>query len=231
MSKKQILNLRKKYEKHKKFLEEITPVDKNIKKQQDLLKRLNDKTTRSKKTIKQNITTKVEEKTEKKNIDKNEFNSIEQENNYILKVSPDEQYFSKNYERPPIPEIPAKLFNINKAKICIKPYYILPPEKLDFDYNPEGDDSDNETDTEFNVSFKGIKYDIKKLINNNKTIIEEEKLIGYKIYVYNIFFRIEYRNPSIGIILKLINICLEFLCVLHILLFNCNSCFFKLSGT
>ena len=186
--KKQILNLRKKYEKHKKFLEEITPVDKNIKKQQDLLKRLNDKTTRSKKTIKQNITTKVEEKTEIKNIDKNEFNSIEQENNYILKVSPDEQYFSKNYERPPIPEIPAKLFNINKAKICIKPYYILPPEKLDFDYNPEGDDSDNEIDTEFNVSFKGIKYDIKKIINNNKTIIEEEKLIGYKIYVYNIFF-------------------------------------------
>ena len=186
--KNQILNLRKKYEKHKKFLEEIIPVDKNLKKKQDLLKRLNDKKTRSTKSIQQNTALNVEEKTDNKNIDKNEFNSIEEENKYILQISPDEQYFSKNYTRPPLPEIPAKLFNINKAKICIKPYYILPPEKLDFDYNPDADDSDNEIDTEFNVSFKGIKYDVSRIINNKKTIIEEYNLVGYKIYVYNIFF-------------------------------------------
>ena len=186
--KKQILNLRKKYEKHKKFLEEITPLDENTKKKQDLIKRLNDKTGRSSKTIKKNISSNPEEKTETKNIDKSEFNSIEEENNYILKVSPDEQYFSKKYTRPPLPELPAKLFNINKVKLCIKPYYILPPEKLDFDYNPDGDDSDNEIDTEFNVSLKGVKYDVRRIIYNKKTIIEEEKLMGYKIYVYNMFF-------------------------------------------
>ena len=183
--KNQILNLRKKYEKHKKFLEDIAPLDKNSKKKEDLIKRLNDKTTRSSKSIrKEKATAKIQEE---KSQEKIESSSIEVENKYILKVTSDEQYFSKNYVRPPIPEHPAKLFNINKSKICIKPYYILPPEKLDFDYNPDADYSDNEIDTEFNVSFKGVKYDVRKIISNKKTIIEEEKLTGYKISVYNIF--------------------------------------------
>ena len=49
--KKEILKLRKKYEKHKKFLEELQPLDKKKKQKEDLLKRLNDKTSRSSKSI------------------------------------------------------------------------------------------------------------------------------------------------------------------------------------
>ena len=179
--KKLIFKLRKKYEKRKKFLEDLQPEDNKNKRKEEFLKRLNDKTSRSSKSFfNKNIP-------ESKILETKEFNIKEDENNFILKVTSDELYFSKKYIRPPIPEHPAKLFNIYKSKICLKPYYILPPEKIDFDYNPEPDDSENELDTEYNVSFKGVKNDVKKIILNKKTIIEEEKLIGYKITVYNIF--------------------------------------------
>ena len=178
-----ILKLRKKYEKHKKFLEDLQPMDKRAKRKEEILKRLNEKTSKSNKSISDNNTVDADSKiTETK-----EFKKIEEETSFILKVTSDELYFSKKYIRPPIPEHPAKLFNIHKAKICIKPYYILPPEKIDYNYNPDIDDSDNELDTEFNVSLKGIKYDVKKIISNKRTIIEEEKLNGYKINVYNMF--------------------------------------------
>ena len=176
--KKLIYQLRKKYEKHKKFLENLQPLDKKSRKKEEFIKRLNDKTSRSSKSLLE---------TESKITETKEFNKIEEENSFILKVTSDEQYFSKKYVRPPIPEHPAKLFNIHKSKIIIKPYYILPPEKIDYDYNPDIDDSENELDTEFNVSLKGIKSDVKKIILNKRTLIEEEKLKGYKINIYNIF--------------------------------------------
>ena len=176
--KKLIYQLRKKYEKHKKFLENLQPLDKKSRKKEEFIKRLNDKTSRSSKSLLE---------TESKITETKEFNKIEEENSFILKVTSDEQYFSKKYVRPPIPEHPAKLFNIHKSKIIIKPYYILPPEKIDYDYNPDIDDSENELDTEFNISLKGIKSDVKKIVLNKRTLIEEEKLKGYKINIYNIF--------------------------------------------
>ena len=72
-------------------------------------------------------------------------------NGYILPVTTEEIFFSKDYSRPPIPEHPSKLFNVHKSKICIKPFYILPAEKMSYDYNPD-DDSDNECDNDLNVS-------------------------------------------------------------------------------
>ena len=174
-----IFKLRKKYEKHKKFLEEIQPL--KGKKREEILKRLNEKTTRSIKSQTDN------NYLESKSSETKEINKIEDENKFILRVTTSELYFSKNYVRPPIPEHPAKLFNIHKSKICVKPYYILPPEKIDYDYNPDVDDSENEFDTELNLSFKGVKYDVKKIILNKRTTIEEEKLRGYKISVYNLF--------------------------------------------
>ena len=178
----QIFELRKKYEKKKKYLEDIQLQQiKKKKKEEELIKRLNEKTTRSTKSLLDNIITEIKTPEVKEN------NKLEDENNFILKVTSEELYFSKDYIRPPIPEHPTKLFNIHKSKILIKPYYILPPEKIDYDYNPDADDSDNELDTEINVSFKGIKYDVQKIILNKKTIIEEEKLNGFKIFVYNIF--------------------------------------------
>ena len=182
--KKEILKLRKKYEKHKKFLEELQPLDKKKKQKEDLLKRLNDKTSRSSKSI---LNKNIIQQSKSPEIDNDIKKIIEDETGFILKVTNDEQYFSKKYVRPPIPEHPTKLYNIHKSKICIKPYYILPPEKFDFDYNPDVDDSENEVDTEFNFSLKGIKNDVKKIISNKKTILEEDKLNGFKIYYYNLF--------------------------------------------
>ena len=176
--KKLIFQLRKKYEKHKKFLENLQSIDNKNRKKEEFLKRLNDKTSRSSKSLLE---------TDSKITETKEFNKLEEENSFILKVTSDEQYFSKKYIRPPIPEHPAKLFNIHKSKLIIKPYYIMPPEKIDFDYNPDADDSENELDTEFNVSLKGIKSDVKKIVLNKRTLIEEEKIKGYKINIYNIF--------------------------------------------
>jgi len=176
--KKLIFQLRKKYEKHKKFLENLQSIDNKNRKKEEFLKRLNDKTSRSSKSLLE---------TDSKITETKEFNKLEEENSFILKVTSDEQYFSKKYIRPPIPEHPAKLFNIHKSKLIIKPYYIMPPEKIDFDYNPDADDSENELDTEFNVSLKGIKSDVKNIILNKRTLIEEEKIKGYKINIYNIF--------------------------------------------
>ena len=141
--KKEILKLRKKYEKHKKFLEELQPLDKKKKQKEDLLKRLNDKTSRSSKSI---LNKNIIQQSKSPEIDNDIKKIIEDETGFILKVTNDEQYFSKKYVRPPIPEHPTKLYNIHKSKICIKPYYILPPEKFDFDYNPDVDDSENEVE-------------------------------------------------------------------------------------
>ena len=187
--KKLIFKLRKKYEKEKKILDMIKVVDKKTKRREELLKRLLNKSLRKKKLLSENDNNKTQPKSPEKKEDEKieELEDSKDNNNFILKVTTEEQFYSKKYTRPPIPELPGKIFNINNTKICIKPYYILSAEKIDFNYNPEIDDSENEYDTELNISFKGIKNDVKKIISNKKPIIELEKLKNYRISICNIF--------------------------------------------
>ena len=174
--KNQILKLRNKYEKKKKFLEKLQEINEEITKN-DKNKLSDDKT----KTTISNANAKSISKSKEKN---KKINEIE---NYIMRITSEELFLTKDYVRPPIPEHPTKLFNIHKSKICVKPFYILPAEKISYDYTSNEEDSDNELDNDLKVSFKGLKNDIKKILNNKKTIIEEEQLNGYKISIYNIF--------------------------------------------
>ena len=117
-----------------------------------------------------------------------------------MEVRTEELVFNKDYECSPIPEHPSVLFNIHKAKICIKPFFILPPEKISYDYSPNEDDTDNELDNDLKLSFKGIKNDIKTKLYNKKTIIDEDQLYG-KEYQYIISFYL-YMIWAILILLK-----------------------------
>ena len=173
--KKQILEIRKKYEKQKKFIEMLHGIDEEINKSQEKYSQKKDKIKKSFSNT--NIFSSSQSK-DKKIIKREEDN-----NNFIMKVTSDNLYFSKKYIRPPIPEHPSKLFNVQKTKICVKPFYILPAEKIIYDYNPSEDDSDIES----NLSLKGIKNDIHKIINNKKAVIEVDQLNGYNISIYNIF--------------------------------------------
>ena len=172
--KMQILKLRKRYEKKKNYL--------------NSLKEINDEMA---KIDKKNKVKDDKERSTTSNIINNKFSKISEknitfkDNDYMMQVTSEELHFSKDYIRPPIPEHPSKLFNVHKTKICVKPFFILPPEKVSYDYFPAEEDSEYEIDNHFNFSFKGLKNDIKKIINNKKTIIEE--LPGYKISLYNIF--------------------------------------------
>ena len=177
MYKKQILKLRKKYEKKKKYLEMLQEMNDEMAKI-NIKNKLKDDKTRS--TI-SNINSKSISKSPEKKKKKLE------KDNYIMEVTTEELFFNKDYIRPPIPEHPSILFNIHKSKICIKPFFILPAEKISYDYTPNEDDTDNELDNDLKLSFKGIKNDIKNIINNKKTIIEDDKLYGYRISIYNIF--------------------------------------------
>ena len=95
---------------------------------------------------------------------------------------------SKIYHRPPVPEYPSKLFNVYKTKMIIKPYFISPAEVLPYDSVPKDDeDSDYEFEKEHKITMKGIKNDIGKIMNIKKTIIEDEKINGYKINIYYMF--------------------------------------------
>ena len=95
---------------------------------------------------------------------------------------------SKIYHRPPVPEYPSKLFNVYKTKMIFKPYFISPAEELPYDSVPKDDeDSDYEFEKEHKLTMKGIKNDIQKIMNIKKTVIEYEKINGYKINVYYIF--------------------------------------------
>ena len=170
--KEQILRIRRLYEKQKKYLEMLKEMSKEFIK--------NEYKNKSKYLNKDNKSLSKGQEKKYKKIEKNN-------NSFIMKVSSEELFFSKDYIRPPIPEHPSKLFNIHKSKICIKPFYILPAEKISYDYNPTEDDSDNDIDNELNIYSKGIKNDIKRLLNDRKTIIEKDRLNGYKITIYNIF--------------------------------------------
>ena len=118
-------------------------------------------------------------------------NDVEGKKNlFLMKSLIKNQILTRRYHRPPIPEHPAKLFNINKSKIIFKPYYIFPAEEIpDYYSSYEDNDSDIiiEGDTKF--SLKGINNDINEKLNNRKTLIELDKLNGYKtsIYYYFIF--------------------------------------------
>jgi hypothetical protein len=107
---------------------------------------------------------------------------------YKINFLPSKIAKSKIYHRPPLPEFPSKLFNIFKIKMLFKPYYITPAEDLLYDSNPKDDeDSDYEFEKEYKITMKGIKNDIGKIMNIKKTVIEYEKIVGYKINIYYIF--------------------------------------------
>ena len=95
---------------------------------------------------------------------------------------------SKIYHRPPVPEYPSKLFNVYKTKMIFKPYFISPAEDLPYDSVPKDDeDSDYEFEKEHKITMKGIKNDIGKIMNMKKTVIEYEKITGYRMFIYYIF--------------------------------------------
>ena len=116
-------------------------------------------------------------------------NSIDgKKNKFIMKSFIENKVFTNRYRRPPIPEYPAKLFNINKSKIILKPFYIFPAEELpDYYTNSENNDEDFIIEGDTKISLKGIIKDINKKLNMRKTIIEEDKLSGFKIFIYNLF--------------------------------------------
>lgn len=173
--KKQIFAIRKKYEKQKKYLEMLQGIDEEMNKSPEKNKEKNDK-------IKKSFSN-TDIFFSYKNKDKKVTKKEEDNSNFIMKVTTEDLYYSNKYIRPPIPEHPSKLFNVQKTKICVKPFYILPAEKVSYDYNP----SEENSDIESNISLKGIKNDIYKIISNTKTVIEENQLNGYNISIYNIF--------------------------------------------
>ena len=107
---------------------------------------------------------------------------------YKINFLPSKIAKSKIYHRPPMPEFPSKLFNVYKTKMIFKPFFISPAEDLLYDSTPKDDeDSDYEFEKEQRLTMKGVKKDISKIMNLKKTVIEQDKLGGYKIYIYYMF--------------------------------------------
>ena len=113
----------------------------------------------------------------------------EKKNKIIMKSLVKYQVLSSRFTRPPIPEYPSKLYNINKSKILIKPYYIFPGEEMPEYYIRENENTKKEFIIDGNpkINMKGIIDDLFLLKNNQETIINLDKLAGYNIYVYNFF--------------------------------------------
>ena len=113
----------------------------------------------------------------------------EKKDKIMMKTLMKYQVLSNRFTRPPIPEYPSKLFNINKTKIVVKPYYIFPGEEMYEYYMKENEDINPEYIIEGNpkISLKGVIDDLSHLKYNQATIINLEKLAGYKLYVYNFF--------------------------------------------
>ena len=116
-------------------------------------------------------------------------NNIEgKKNKFLMKSFIKNQILTSRYKRPPIPEHPSKLFNINKSKIIFKPYYIFPAEELPQYYVPtEEDTTDYILEGNNKISIKGINKDIYRKINSKNTLINSDKLLGYQISIYNFF--------------------------------------------
>ena len=136
-----------------------------------------------------------DQKTNSRNIKfKSRFNNSpskeleEKRNRLVMKSMVKYQVLSSRYSRPPMPEYPAKLFNVNKSKIVIKPYYLFPGEEIS-DFYPTEENSNPEYAIDGNPkqSMKGIITDLYQLKNNKTTIVNLDKLTGYKIYIYNFF--------------------------------------------
>ena len=57
----------------------------------------------------------------------------------------------------------------------------------DYYNNTENNNEDFIIEGDTKISLKGIIKDINKKLNMKRTIIEEDKLSGYKILIYNLF--------------------------------------------
>ena len=57
----------------------------------------------------------------------------------------------------------------------------------DYYNNTENNNEDFIIEGDTKISLKGIIKDINKKLNMKRTIIEEDKLSGYKIFIYNLF--------------------------------------------
>ena len=124
----------------------------------------------------------------KKYLDYNPNDIEGKKSKFLMKSFIKNQILTNRYKRPPVPEYPSKLFNVNKTKIILKPFYLFPAEELPEYYNPTDEDlSDYILDGNNKMSLKGINRDIYKKLNNKKTIIDSDRLLGYKISVYNFF--------------------------------------------
>ena len=112
----------------------------------------------------------------------------EKKNKLVMKSLVKYQVISNRFHRPPIPEYPSKLFNVNKTKILVKPYYIFPGEQVsEINENDENTNPEYIIDTFPKISLKGIINDLYSLKSKKTTIISVDKLTGYSIYVYHFF--------------------------------------------
>ena len=113
----------------------------------------------------------------------------EKKNRLIMKSLVKYQVISSRFTRPPVPEYPSKLYNVNKSKIVVKPYYIFPGEEFPDYYTKEDENSNPEYIIEGNpkITIKGVLNDLFNLKNNQMTVINMDKLAGYNIYIYNFF--------------------------------------------
>ena len=94
---------------------------------------------------------------------------------------------SKISPREPVPEYPAKLYNINLNKIVIKIICIPKAEKLPPDFIPRDDDEEYELEKAHNISFDGIRKDLNQKLAIKDTVISQEKLFGYNISIFTLF--------------------------------------------
>ena len=112
----------------------------------------------------------------------------EKKNKIVMKSLVKYQVMSSRFTRPPIPEYPSKLFNVNKSKIVIKPFYIFPGEETsDFYLNEENAETEYFLDSNPKINIKGVITDLFNLKNNKATILNIDKLTGYNINIYNFF--------------------------------------------
>jgi len=184
------------YEAEKEFNKKLDELEKRIEKEEELLiqskqeKYLTYNTKNDSNTL-DNSLTKNKKQNNRSKSKESEEKKIHKEKNenigYKVNFLPNKIAKSKIYHRPPLPEFPSKLFNVFKAKMVFKPYFISPAEDLLYSSNIDEEDSDYEFEKKYKLTVKGVKSDIDKVINGQKTVIEIEKLSGYKIYIYNIF--------------------------------------------
>lgn len=191
-------------EAEKDFNKKLAELAKKIEEEEDFMRQSEEEKLRGYKSKNESATvgntTSVKKKTanineskENQNQKEKKINNKKEENKmlytgYKINFLPSKIAKSKIYHRPPLPEFPSKLFNVNKTKMIFKPYFISPAEDLLYDTNPKDDeDSDYEFEKSQRLTVKGVKKDINKIMNLKKTIIELDKLSGYKIYIYYIF--------------------------------------------